>query len=124
MEVKIGDDVIFIEKKFVKLGAAALEKPEEVQPDKVEKLEEEGFATQDDRDITASIEEPIEPVKPSSDLEMLRAKLKKSLAELEEIRSSMSTSYTSTNTISGTITSLRGMLDALKKDQMDILSRR
>lgn len=60
----------------------------------------------------------------ASDLEILRSKLKKSLAELEEIRSEMKSSFTSSDTISSTIQSIRGMLDALKKDQMDILNRK
>jgi DNA repair exonuclease SbcCD ATPase subunit len=60
---------------------------------------------------------------PKSDLEMLSAKLKKSLAELEDIKAGMNNTFTSTDTISSTIQNLRGMLDALKKDQMDILSK-
>jgi hypothetical protein len=60
--------------------------------------------------------------RPSSDLEMLRAKLKKSLAELEELKGDMQNTFTSSDTLSMTIQSLRGMLDALKKDQMNILS--
>ena len=54
------------------------------------------------------------------DVEKLSAKLKKSLGELEDIRSEMNNTFTSTDTISGTITSLKGMLDALKKDQQGL----
>ncbi len=182
IEIKIGDDLIFVEKKYIKLGSAALEKPEEL---KVQRLEEDDDDDDDDDDdekfsldtmtddivddivdniigddddehheddddddehhedddehheddddddeaqskgefeVPAELEEI--PVKePGSDLEVLRAKLKKSLEELEDIRSDMSASFTSTSTISTTIQSLKGMLDALKKDQMNILSR-
>ncbi len=164
IEIKIGDDLIFIEKKYIKLGSAALEKPEEL---KVQRLEEDDDDDDDEKfsldtmtddivdDIVDNIigddddehhddddddddddeaqskgefEVPAEleeiPVKePGSDLEVLRAKLKKSLEELEDIRSDMSASFTSTSTISTTIQSIKGMLDALKKDQMSILSR-
>jgi hypothetical protein len=39
------------------------------------------------------------------------------MQELEGIRGEMKNTFTSTDTISNTITSLRGMLDALKRDQ-------
>jgi hypothetical protein len=51
-----------------------------------------------------------------TNIEVLRAKLKKSLQELEEIKGEMKNTFTSTDTISSTITSIKGMLDALKKD--------
>ena len=57
------------------------------------------------------------------DGEILRAKLNKSLEELEDIRSGMQNTFTSTDTISTTITSLKGMLDALKKDQEAIKNK-
>jgi len=61
---------------------------------------------------------------PTSDMDVLSAKLNKSLGELEEIKSSMNNTFTSTDTISTTIQSLKGMLDAIKKDQDELLSKR
>ena len=52
-----------------------------------------------------------------TNIDVLRAKLKKSMQELEGIRGEMKNTFTSTDTISNTITSLKGMLDALKRDQ-------
>jgi hypothetical protein len=179
IEVKIGDDLIFVEKKFIKLGEAALEKPAETKPDsKTEMLDEDedddddddnedhddddddededfNFDMEDDLvfndeeeekedsqekmhdehdEIKQSIEDLNQEVgyltnalaagtKPQADLEMLSAKLKKSLSELESIKADMSNTFTSTDTISSTIQSLRGMLDALRKDQMNILAK-
>ena len=51
-----------------------------------------------------------------SDLEILSAKLKKSIQDLEDVRSEMKNTFTSTDTIQSTITSLKGMIDALQKD--------
>lgn len=68
-----------------------------------------------------AVENPIvieEPATSANEPEILRAKLQKSLADLEDIRSEMKTSFTSTDTISTTINAVKGMLDALKKDQM------
>jgi hypothetical protein len=45
------------------------------------------------------------------------------LEELEDIRSEMKNTFTSTDTISTTITSLKGMLDALKKDQEELKNK-
>ena len=178
VEVKIGDDLIFVEKKYIKLGAAAMDKATEpeaseepVEEPKVEDpekknpemLDEDDFsfdmeddvkdeeeAGEEDEEISIedldddgeekeiSIEDLEEPettecpvchcdpceCQPgeTTDIEKLRAKLKKSLAELEGLRSDMSSTFTSTDTISLTIQNLRGMLDALKKDQMNILT--
>jgi hypothetical protein len=69
---------------------------------------------------TPTITEPdsIPAVSNPNEHEVLRAKLQKSLADLEDIRSEMKTSFTSTDTITSTINAINGMLDALKKDQM------
>jgi hypothetical protein len=160
IEVKMGDDLIFVEKKFVKITT------DEIEPaitDKVQEIDEDDDddddyefdldlddLKDDDDDDTFSFdmeeepsEEPEEPsaVEPeeietivaepqqlntgSKDTEMiiLQAKLKKSLAELEDLRNDMHNTFTSSDTLSNTITSLKGMLDAMKKDQMNILSR-
>jgi hypothetical protein len=174
LEVKIGDDLIFLEKKFVKILT------DEIDPaitDKVEAIEEDDDDEDDDdfnldlgdlkdddeedtfsfdmedvedddddddddsEEIVAQVEEPIEepietptppaeePVEPQqpmnkdNEMTVLQAKLKKSLAELEDLRNDMRNTFTSSDTLGNTITSLRGMLDALKKDQMDMLSK-
>ena len=166
VEVKIGDDVVFIEKKYIDLDSSAMEKPDletSVKP-KVELLDEEDDEDNFSLDLPQDIEDDEEEVdtildeptageeegvlasddditigdlgldditsigaegeeKEQSDPEVLRAKLLKSLKELEEIKSNMSSTFTSTDTISSTIQSVRGMIDALKKDQMNILSR-
>lgn len=183
VEVKVGEDLIFIEKKFVKLGSSALEPSVEKSEEPAKQPSDPMLLDEDDEEITitddddddeheglsdddmedyvgdddqdenedddedeeiTTVEEPEEevttveepetpasepeqapaPASPTSDLEVLRAKLKKSLVELEDIRSDMKTTFTSTDTISTTIQSLRGMIDALRKDQMSILSRR
>jgi hypothetical protein len=122
----------------VKLGSSALEKPEEIskpaeKEEKVERLEEDDNDSiiivddldDEDDDITIdNLGDLEEPLTPPTDIELIRAKLKKSLAELEDARADMSNTFTSTSTISTTIQSLRGMLDALKKDQMNILSKK
>lgn len=169
VEVKIGDDVVFIEKKYIDLDSSAMENPdtEETKP-KGDLLlddedEDENFSLDLASDIEDDIEDEIdsildEPIegegedgvlasedditigdlgldditsigaegqeKEQNDPEVLRAKLLKSLKELEDIKSNMTSTFTSTDTITSTIQSLRGMIDALKKDQMDILSRR
>jgi hypothetical protein len=137
IEVKVGDDLIFIEKKFIKLGSSALEPsteaPESAPKSKSPKEEmldedEEEISVADLDDEDDDEEEDDDDNESSTgvptDLETLRAKLKKSLTELEDIKSDMSTTFTSTDTISSTIQSLRGMIDALRKDQMNILSNR
>lgn len=74
-------------------------------------------------DVAITVEEP--SVKsPENELEILRAKLQKSLSELEEIQSAMTKTFTSTDTIASTITSIKGMLDAMKNDHMNILNNR
>ena len=168
VEVKIGDDVVFIEKKYIILDSSAMEKPDsEISTEpKVELLDEEDdeetfsldlpqdIEDEEDEEETDSPDEPsgedgkellasddditigdlgLDDVtsigaegveKEQNDPEVLRAKLLKSLRELEDIKANMTNTFTSTDTISSTIQSIRGMIDALKKDQMDILSRR
>jgi hypothetical protein len=167
VEVKIGDDVVFIEKKYIVLDNSAMEKPDSelsTEP-KTELLDEEDEDENFSLDLPADIEDEEEPIldepseepsedgegvlasddditigdlglddvtsigaegveKEQNDPEVLRAKLLKSLQELEDIKSNMTNTFTSTDTISSTIQSLRGMIDALKKDQMNILSRK
>lgn len=177
LEVKIGDDLIFLEKKFVKIltdeiDPAITNKVEAIEEDDddeddddfnldlgdlkgddeedtfsfdMEDVEDDDEDDDDDDDdseeIVAQVEEPIEepietpappaeePVEPQqpmnkdNEMTVLQAKLKKSLAELEDLRNDMRNTFTSSDTLGNTITSLRGMLDALKKDQMDMLSK-
>lgn len=59
-------------------------------------------------------EEGEEKKKPS--LEDLQAKLSKALEDLEQIKNDMKDTFTSNEAISATITSLKGLNDALKKD--------
>lgn len=60
---------------------------------------------------------------PNADLEILQAKLQKSMEELEAIKAQMGNTFTSTDTINSTITALRGMIDAMKKDHMEIQAK-
>jgi len=157
IEVKIGDDIVFIEKKFVKLKEESLEPvvkntdeeftvpavnsisgvanvKEDDEDDEftfslddldfTKKVDDDDEGEDDDGDkeivnIKVGTEEPSyynsEPE--PTDLEVLSSKLKKSMKELEDIRAEMKNTFTSTDTISNTITSLKGMVDALKKDQ-------
>ena len=166
IEVKIGDDMIFVEKKFVKIltdeiDPAITDKKVEsideddddddslnldfgdledddddtfsfdmddvdIEDDDDDDDDEEPVAVPSEEPAAAPSEEPtVEPQPMNKDNEMvvLQAKLKKSLAELEDLRSDMKNTFTSSDTLGNTITSLRGMLDALKKDQMDMLSK-
>lgn len=187
IEVKVGDDLIYVEKKFVNPGNEAMQKVEEPAPAKtledeeisfdveddedreddgeeefsydLEDLDDEAADDDDDEDDEEDDEEEIlsfdseddvedgeddgeefsydvdsdeetsddddiqmdvvvepEPVAQPTKVEILRSRLKKSMQELEDIRSQMKSTFTSTDTISSTITSLRGMLDALQKD--------
>ena len=151
IEVKVGDDVVFLAKKLITLKSSALKNPESETP--VQMIDEDDdemtdmFSMDMDDDIEDNEEEPTEEEEiehaldglskgvfpslgdlyienPTSDMEVLSAKLNKSLGELEEIKSSMSNTFTSTDTISTTIQSLKGMLDAIKKDQNELLSKR
>jgi hypothetical protein len=72
--------------------------------------------TSDDDDIQMDVMVEPEPVAQPTKVDIMRSRLKKSMQELEDIRSQMKSTFTSTDTISSTITSLRGMLDALQKD--------
>jgi len=56
--------------------------------------------------------------KPS--IEELQSKLAKALQDLESIRDDMKDTFTSNETISTTISSLRGLTDAMKKDSHSI----
>ncbi len=139
IEVKLGDDIIFIEKKFIKLGNSVLDKAtdkmigeeefsfdleddvnyeEENGDDKEVKIED--LDSLDTEEITIEAPEVPEAPEEVTDLDKLRAKMKKSVEELESLRSEMKSTFTSTDTISLTIQNLRGMLDALKKDSLDI----
>jgi len=152
IEVKIGDDVVFLAKKLITLKSSALKNPE--SEDTVQILDEDDDEMADmfsmdmeddinDDDVEESPEEEeieqaldglskgvfpslgdIYVETPTSDMDVLSAKLNKSLGELEEIKSSMGNTFTSTDTISTTIQSLKGMLDAIKKDQAELLSKR
>lgn len=134
IEVKIGEDTLFIEKKYIVLDDDVLQKdtsedftlPELTSVSGVANVKEEDEILQLD-DIKLVDKRP--STKPEdnlgiyneepkmNDLEVLRAKIKKATADLEDIRSDMKSTFTSTDTISSTITSLKGMIDALKKDQ-------
>jgi hypothetical protein len=150
IEVKIGDDIIFLAKKMITLKSSALKNPETKDP--IQMLDEDEddesmFSMDMEDDIVDDEEESPEEEEidqalaglskavfpslgdiyvenPASDMDVLSAKLNKSLGELEEIKSSMGNTFTSTDTISTTIQSLKGMLDAIKKDQAELLSKR
>lgn len=151
VEVKVGDDVIFLAKKLITLKSSALENPETVDSTQMIDEDEDEMASLFSMDMEDDLvddeeespeEEEIEHAldglskgvfpslgdvyveTPTSDMDVLSAKLNKSLGELEEIKSSMGNTFTSTDTISTTIQSLKGMLDAIKKDQDELLSRR
>ena len=165
VEVKIGDDVVFIAKKYLSLKPEALassleedgllpkehsisgvanvrEDDEEAEfsislddledvlddddddddDDEIDyddlldlKFDDEEDEDGDQEDKSMYVNEP-----ELTDPEVLRAKLKKSLEELESIKSEMNKTFTTTDTISSTITSVRGMIDALKKDQENL----
>ena len=184
IEVKIGDDIIFVEKKFISLKPDALasgveedfnvpavnsvsgvanvkesdddddddedyddddeefiislddlddivddtDDDDEEDDEPVDLINIDTELNNDDEDDTKiSIsdlndipaptgEAPTETERSENDLDTLQAKLRKSLEELEDVRAEMKNTFTSTDTISGTITSIKGMLDALKKD--------
>lgn len=121
IEAKVGDEAVFVAKKFINLNKEALEK--EVISNKAPETisdEDDEIDTDVDTDIdtTAICPMPIDLVQ-----NKLKAKLQKSLDELEDIRNEMKTSFTSSNTISGAIQSLKGMIDALQRDQMEEFKR-
>ena len=152
IETKIGDDLVFIEKKYITLKKEALQNasedftvPEttsisgvgnvkEEDEDEItislndllddEDDEDDDSNDEDDDNIEISIEdlddEDDEPESKSEELEVLQAKLRKTLDELEDVKTEMKNTFTSTETISNTITSLKGMLDAMRKDQMNL----
>jgi hypothetical protein len=181
IEVKIGDDIIFVEKKFINLENEALspvtttseeftvpettsfsgvanvkeeeeeeftislddlddilgrddddeDEDDEDEDDDDDDDDEDDDEDDDDEDDDAISISDLDD-KPESifnteprdeDGEVLKAKLSKSLEELEDIRSEMKNTFTSTDTISTTITSLKGMLDALKKDQEELKNK-
>lgn len=152
IEVKIGDDIIFLAKKEITLKSSALQKPETENPMQLLDEDEDDIESMfnmdmdddivDDEEEVPGEEEEIDQAldgltkgefpslgdiyieNPTSDMDVLSAKLNKSLGELEDIKSSMSNTFTSTDTISTTIQSLKGMLDAIKKDQAELLSKR
>ena len=151
IEVKVGDDVVFLAKKLITLKSSALKNPESETPvqmidedddemtdmfsmdmeDDIEDNEEESTEEEEIEHALDGLSKGVFPSlgdlyieNPTSDMEVLSAKLNKSLGELEEIKSSMSNTFTSTDTISTTIQSLKGMLDAIKKDQNELLSKR
>jgi hypothetical protein len=150
IEVKIEDDIIFLAKKEITLKSSALQKPEAEDSVQLLDEDEDDIADMFNMDIADDIEDEEESPEeeeiehaldglskgefpslgdiyvenPTNDTDVLSAKLSKSLAELEEIRSSMNNTFTSTDTISTTIQSLKGMLDAIKKDQNELLSKR
>jgi len=152
VEVKVGDDVIFLAKKLITLKSSALKNPESEAPVQMIDEDEDEMADmfsmdmeddiEDEEEEESTEEEEIEHAldglskgvfpslgdiyieNPTSDMDVLSAKLNKSLGELEEIKSTMGNTFTSTDTISTTIQSLKGMLDAIKKDQNELLNRR
>jgi hypothetical protein len=152
IEVKIGDDIIFLAKKLLTLKSSALKNPETEDSIKMLDEDEDDIASMFNMDMEDDVndeeeeespeEDEIEQAldglskgvfpslgdiyvdNPTSDMDVLSAKLNKSLGELEEIKSSMNNTFTSTDTISTTIQSLKGMLDAIKKDQDELLSKR
>lgn len=134
LEVKSGDDIIFVKKKYVKLKSDTLEPVNSPEMDEdftlkvptsisgVGNVKEEEEETEDSEVIITPADTVTPQTEKPTDLEVLRSKLRKSLEELEEVRQDMSATFTSTDTISNTITSLKGMLDALKKDQENLRS--
>lgn len=150
IEVKIGDDIIFLAKKMITLKSSALKNPETKDPiqmldededdesmfsmDMEDDINDEEEESPEEQELDQAIDSLAKGVFPSlgdiyienptSDIDVLSAKLNKSLGELEEIKSSMNNTFTSTDTISTTIQSLKGMLDAIKKDQAELLSKR
>ena len=151
IETKIGDDLVFIEKKFLTLKKEALQNasedftvPETTSISGVGNVKEEdeddeitislndlldsdddnNDEDKDDDNVEISIEdlddEDAEPESKAEELEVLQAKLRKTLDELEDVKAEMKNTFTSTETISNTITSLKGMLDAMRKDQMNL----
>lgn len=148
IEVKVGDDIVFIEKKYITPKSDAMDTPGEPKVQLLDEEDDDLFDLDIEDNLVDEPETPAEEEEddeteiegmskhdfptlgdmyienPSNDLEVLRAKLQKSLEELEEIKADMATTFTSTDTISTTIQSVKGMLDALKKDNDSILSKR
>ena len=137
IEVKCEDETYFIEKKFLKVSTTegddsmtidfdaeapsdeekkddSEEKPEseEKKDDSEEKSDDED--KKDDKE--GSSDDSDKEDKPENKLEILQSKLAKALKDLEEIKADMNDSFTSNETISMSITSLKGLTDALKKD--------
>ena len=166
MEVRIGDEHVFIEKKFIivdsilskdeptekTVGTVPLMDEEEElinDDDEDDEDDEDAIKTSladldfDDEEGVSTDENPEQEPEPEpepeptpepeteislSDLdkqdkeskESLQAKLKKSLEDLKAIKDEMKNTFTSTETISSTITSVKGIIDALKKDQLEL----
>lgn len=175
IEVKIGDDLIFIEKKFIIVNPTAVlsKEPDSTETEIIDNSKpiKEDDDDDDDDDISFSLDslsadiqdisdDPIEPdekedgedskvtepidnkkkeislddiedddIKISvkdlddehrSSQEDLQQKLRNTLEDLQEIKKDMKNTFTSTETISTAITSIKGMIDALRKDQLTI----
>ena len=112
IEVKIDDDVVLIEKKYIIIeDILSKETPVEEQPapEKEVSIGEPENTTPEE----TTVESP-------NSHEIFQAKLRKALTELEDLKKDMTKTYTSTETISNNITSLKGVLDAMKKDQLEL----
>ena len=89
------------------------EEPKEEEPKEEEPKEEE---PKEEKPAEETKEE--EPKEEKLSIEDLQAKLSKALEDLEQIKNDMKDTFTSNETISTTINSLRGLNDALKKDNL------
>ena len=128
IEVKKEDTVFYIHKKNISLKKDALKQPDEIHSvddstfsfhvdDELDEIQAESSVL-DDLDIT-DYETEKQPNQ-ISDLEMLQIKLKKTLLELEDIKSDMKNSFTSSDTVENTVRSIQGIVNALDKDKFAV----
>jgi hypothetical protein len=91
------------------------EEPKEEKPAE-EPKEEEPKEEEPKEEKPAEEPKEEEPKEEKPSIEDLQAKLSKALEDLEQIKNDMKDTFTSNETISTTINSLRGLNDALKRD--------
>ena len=150
VEVRIGEDLVFIEKRYITIenvldkaqdSSGPQTKPleedeEENNPSgcldhvlyKLSKLSSEDKEKKDDNAPKIENGDEVDPIISIEDLnkehdesqEQLAARLSKTLSDLQDIKKDMSNTFTSTDTISSTIVSVKGMIDAIMKDQLKI----
>jgi len=142
IEVKCAGETYFIEKKHLKVSTSESDDsmtidfdaapPKKDGDDKKEEPKKEEPKKEDSEEAPEKKEDSEEKPEKKEDseedskkekkpsIEELQSKLAKALQDLESIRDDMKDTFTSNETISTTISSLRGLTDAMKKDSHSI----